>query len=58
MPATMATTRDTIKPLVWMGSSKADLVVLPATVQSLFGYALHVAQAGKKHDQAKPLRTR
>lgn len=54
----MATTRDTIKPLVWMGSSKADLVVLPATVQSLFGYALHVAQAGKKHDQAKPLRTR
>lgn len=29
---------------------------LPAEVIDVFGYALHLAQSGKKHDQAKPLR--
>ena len=28
----------------------------PADVQDIFGYALHLAQAGGKHSQAKPLR--
>lgn len=29
---------------------------MPGPVADLFGYALYLAQAGKKHEQAKPLR--
>lgn len=29
---------------------------MPADVQDTFGYALHLAQAGEKHAQAKPLK--
>lgn len=29
---------------------------LPEAVRDTFGYALHLAQEGKKHDQAKPLK--
>lgn len=29
---------------------------MPAQVQDTFGYALHLAQTGGKHLQAKPLR--
>ena len=29
---------------------------MPPEVQDLFGYALHLAQVGRKHDQAKPLK--
>ncbi|MBS0455236.1 MAG: type II toxin-antitoxin system RelE/ParE family toxin [Proteobacteria bacterium] len=29
---------------------------MPDEVQDTFGYALHLAQTGKKHEQAKPLR--
>ena len=28
---------------------------MPEDVQDTFGYALHQAQSGKKHEQAKPL---
>jgi phage-related protein len=45
-----------LKPLYWVGSSKRDLRLLPDPVQDVFGYALYLAQAGKKHEQAKPLR--
>ena len=45
-----------LKPLYWMGSSKRDLRSLPGPVEDLFGYALYLAQDGKKHEQAKPLR--
>ena len=45
-----------LKPLRWTGSSKRDLLALPKPVVDLFGYALYLAQAGKKHDQAKPLK--
>ncbi len=31
-------------------------MALPASVQSVFGFALHLAQSGLKHDQAKPLK--
>lgn len=44
------------KPLYWVASSKKDLKDLPEEVQDVFGYALHLAQDGKKHDQAKPLK--
>ncbi len=39
-----------------MGSAKKDLTGMPIEVQAAFGYALYLAQAGGKHDQAKPLR--
>ena len=44
------------KPLLWVGSSKRDLLAMPEEVIDVFGYALHLAQSGKKHEQAKPLR--
>jgi len=44
------------KPLIWMGSSKKDLRALPAGVVDVFGYALYLAQTGKRHDSAKVLR--
>lgn len=43
------------KPLEWIGSSKKDLMALPDEVVQVFGYALHLAQTGGKHAQAKPL---
>ena len=44
------------KPLVWVGSSKRDLMALPASVADTFGYALFLAQIGKRHDSIKVLR--
>ena len=46
---------DRPRPLEWVGSSKKDLMALPAEVVDVFGYALHLAQMGDKHAQAKPL---
>ena len=43
------------KPLAWLGSAKRDLLALPEEVIDTFGYALHVAQTGKKREKAKPL---
>jgi phage-related protein len=48
--------RPPLKPLHWVGSSKRDLLSLPGPVVDLFGFALYLAEAGKKHKQAKPLR--
>jgi len=45
-----------LRPLVWLGNTKKDLGGLPEEVIDTFGYALHLAQTGKKHEQAKPLR--
>ena len=45
-----------LKPLYWLGSSKRDLLSLPEPVVDLFGHALYLAQDGKKHEQAMPLR--
>jgi len=47
---------DSSKPLQWVGSSKKDLLAMPGDVIDVFGYALHLAQMGKKHDQAKPMK--
>ncbi|KWF01324.1 type II toxin-antitoxin system RelE/ParE family toxin [Burkholderia pseudomultivorans] len=44
------------KPLYWLGSARKDLKAMPEAVQDTFGYALYLAQTGRKHDQAKPLR--
>ncbi len=45
-----------LKPLYWVGSSKRDLLALPEDVVDVFGYALYLAQMGRKHEQAKPLK--
>jgi phage-related protein len=44
------------KPLIWMGSSKKNLRGLPADVVDVFGYALYLAQIGKRHDSTKVLK--
>ena len=45
-----------MRTLVWIASAKKDLMGMPDDVQDTFGYALHLAQSGKKHEQAKPLK--
>lgn len=46
----------TVKPVEWVASSKKDLMSMPSEVVDVFGFALHVAQHGGKHLQAKPLK--
>ena len=45
-----------MKLLQWVGSSKRDLLAMPEDVIDVFGFALHLAQTGKKHEQAKPMK--
>jgi phage-related protein len=42
------------KPLIWVGSSKKDLMAFPEDVRTDLGAALGVAQFGGKHPDAKP----
>jgi len=44
------------KPLEWVGSSKKDVMALPADVRKFFGHALDFAQRGGQHDAAKVLK--
>lgn len=44
------------KPLIWIGSSKKDLLELPEDVRRFFGHALYFAQVGDQHDAAKVLK--
>ena len=44
-----------LKPLIWVGSSRKDLREFPEPVQDHLGYALYVAQRGGKHRDSKPL---
>ena len=43
------------KSVVWIGSSKKDLMALPVGVRKFFGHALDFAQRGEQHDAAKIL---
>jgi phage-related protein len=45
-----------IKPVVWIGTTKPDLTSFPEDVKDAIGYALYIAQGGRKHADAKPLR--
>src|SRR5579872_6217379 len=47
--------RRSIKPVVWIGNTKADLASFPEDVKDAIGYALYIAQRGGKHGAAKPL---
>ena len=42
------------KPVLWIGSSKEDLLGFPEAVKDGIGLALEVAQFGGKHATAKP----
>jgi phage-related protein len=44
-----------IKPVHWIGSSLRDLKTMPETVRDAFGYALYLAQQGRKDGKAKAL---
>jgi len=45
-----------MKSVKWVGSSLRDLKEFPDQVQKNIGYALHFAELGLKHDDAKPLK--
>jgi phage-related protein len=45
-----------IKPVAWVGSSYKDFRAFPEPVQDTMGYALYLAQTGRIHERAKPLK--
>lgn len=45
-----------MKPLRWVGTSKADLDAFPGPARREAGYALYLAQIGAKAVRAKPLK--
>lgn len=47
--------QSSLKPVIWVGSSRRDLRGFPDPVQDHIGYALYVAQSGGKHRDAKTL---
>ncbi len=44
------------RPLYWVGSCLDDLREFPGEVIDVMGYALHLAQQGGKHPDAKPIK--
>ncbi len=47
---------ESLKPLTWIGPSQKDFRAFPDPVKDDMGYALYLAQLGKKPESAKPLR--
>lgn len=45
-----------LKPVAWVASSYRDFVAFPGQVQDTMGYALYLAQSGRMHASAKPLK--
>lgn len=45
-----------IKPIIWIASTKSDLISFPDDVQDEVGHALYQAQKGEKSDKAKPFK--
>lgn len=45
-----------LKPVEWVGSSRANLKRFPEPVQHRMGFAIYQAQLGLRHRDAKPLR--
>ena len=43
------------KPIKWVASAKRDLDAMPEDVKDVFGHAIDLAQAGGRHQDAKPL---
>ena len=44
-----------VKPVVWVGDAKDELVAFPEEVIRAVGFAIYEAQKGGKHPHAKPL---
>lgn len=44
------------KKVVWLGSSKRDLLNMPRKVIEEFGHGLYLAQLGMRHQSAKTLK--
>jgi phage-related protein len=49
------TAEPSLKPVVWVRSSRRDLREFPEPVRDHMGYALYVAQRGGKHHDTKAL---
>ena len=47
---------DTVRPVIWIGSSLRDLRGLPQEVRRDIGHALYTAQQGATDPAAKPLK--
>lgn len=45
-----------MKAVIWVGSSKKDLMKLPVDVKQEIGFALYEAQIGGLHPNVKPLK--
>ena len=45
-----------MKPVEWIGSSYKDFIAFPEPVQNSMGHALYLAQIGRMHISAKPLK--
>ena len=43
------------KAVLWVSGAKTDLLDFPDAVRRTIGFAVHLAQIGLKHEQAKPL---
>jgi len=47
--------RESIKPVIWVGTSRKDLKSFPRQVMREIGLALYAAQCGEKDPAAKPM---
>ena len=45
-----------MKFVIWIGSSKKDLLAFPYKVIRVMGYVLYCAQTGKLHEKSKVLK--
>lgn len=46
-----------MKPVIWKGSSKADLKAFPAAIIDDMGHQLFLVQSGREPDDWKPMTT-
>jgi phage-related protein len=44
------------RQVIWLGDAKKQLLTFPEAVRRAMGYALHLAQYGERHPQAKTLK--
>lgn len=49
-------TKDDLRPVVWLGNSKKNLVGFPAEVRGMIGYKLSLIQDGKIPTDTKPFK--
>lgn len=45
-----------LKPIIWVGSSKKDLLNFPDQIKDSFGYGLYLAQKGEMSPNSKVLK--